>query len=138
MNLFENTYDLVRQIPNGKVSTYGNVAKALGDIHAARAVGRMMNQNPNADEMPCFRIVYSDGKIGIKLNLSSIYPKSDSQLDKMAVYVVDSINNRWFLDPVFKGSYPRVLLSFLKKRFNLPQIPKNDLTLLKENPMDFF
>ena len=64
MNLFENTYDLVRQIPNGKVSTYGDVAKALGDIHAARAVGRMMNQNPNADDMPCYKIVYSDGRLG--------------------------------------------------------------------------
>ena len=64
MNLFKNTYDLVRQIPNGKVSTYGNVAKALGDIHAARAVGRMMSQNPNADDMPCYKIVYSDGRLG--------------------------------------------------------------------------
>ena len=64
MNLFKRTYDLVRQIPNGKVSTYGNVSKALGDIYAARAVGRMMNQNPNADNMPCYKIVYSDGRLG--------------------------------------------------------------------------
>jgi deoxyribonuclease V len=64
MNLFEYTYNLVRQIPDGKISTYGDVAKALGDIRASRAVGRMMNQNPNADDMPCFKIVYSDGKLG--------------------------------------------------------------------------
>ncbi len=64
MNLFEYTYDLVRQIPPGKVSTYGAVAVALGDKIAARAVGRMMNQNPNADDMPCFKIVYSDGRLG--------------------------------------------------------------------------
>jgi deoxyribonuclease V len=64
MNLFEYTYDLVRQIPSGRISTYGAVAKALGDIRASRAVGRMMNQNPNADDMPCFKIVYSDGKLG--------------------------------------------------------------------------
>jgi deoxyribonuclease V len=64
MNLFDYTYDLVRQIPPGKVSTYGAVAIALGDIKASRAVGRMMNQNPNADDMPCFKIVYSDGKLG--------------------------------------------------------------------------
>lgn len=43
MNLFEYTYDLVRQIPQGKISTYGAVARALGDIVASRAVGRMMN-----------------------------------------------------------------------------------------------
>ena len=64
MNLFDYTYKLVRQIPEGKLSTYGAVAKALGDVVASRAVGRMMNQNPDADDMPCFRIVHSDGKIG--------------------------------------------------------------------------
>lgn len=64
MNLFEYTYDLVQQIPRGKVSTYGAVANALGDIRAARAVGRMMNQNPDADSMPCFKIVYGDGTLG--------------------------------------------------------------------------
>ena len=64
MDLFNYTYDLVRQIPKGRVSTYGAVAKALGDIVAARAVGRMMNQNPDPEDMPCFKIVYSDGKLG--------------------------------------------------------------------------
>ena len=64
MNLFEYTYNLVRQIPNGKISSYGAVAEALGDKIAARAVGRMMNQNPNADTMPCFKIVHSDGRLG--------------------------------------------------------------------------
>jgi len=64
MNLFEYTYNLVRQIPNGKISSYGIVAEALGDKIAARAVGRMMNQNPNADTMPCFKIVHSDARLG--------------------------------------------------------------------------
>jgi deoxyribonuclease V len=64
MNLFEYTYNLVRQIPPGKVSTYGAVAIALGDRVASRAVGRMMNQNPDADDMPCFKIVHSDGRLG--------------------------------------------------------------------------
>jgi deoxyribonuclease V len=64
MNLFDYTYDLVRQIPAGKISSYGEISKALGDIIASRAVGRMMNQNPNADNMPCFKIVHSDGRVG--------------------------------------------------------------------------
>ncbi|UCF11761.1 MAG: endonuclease V [Thermoplasmatales archaeon] len=64
MNLFKYTYDLVRQIPKGKISTYGAVAKALGNINASRAVGRMMNQNPDADDMPCYKIVHSDGRLG--------------------------------------------------------------------------
>jgi len=64
MDLFEYTYDLVRQIPDGKISSYGEVAKALGDKIAAHAVGHMMNQNPDANSMPCYKIVHSDGKIG--------------------------------------------------------------------------
>jgi deoxyribonuclease V len=64
MNLFDYTYNLVRQIPDGQISSYGAVADALGDIIASRAVGRMMNQNPDADDMPCYKIVHSDGRLG--------------------------------------------------------------------------
>lgn len=64
MDIYQYTYDLVKQIPAGKISTYGAVARALGDVRASRAVGRMMNQNPDPDCMPCFKIVQSDGMIG--------------------------------------------------------------------------
>ena len=64
MNLTEYIYYLVRQIPPGKVSTYGAVAKALGNKKYARAVGKYMNKNPDADTMPCFKIVKSDGTLG--------------------------------------------------------------------------
>ena len=64
MNITEYTYYLVRQIPKGRISTYGAVAKALGNKGYARAVGKYMNQNPNADTMPCFKIVKSDGSLG--------------------------------------------------------------------------
>ena len=64
MNLCEYTYFLVRQIPPGRVSTYGAVAKALGDKRYARAIGTFMHNNPDADSMPCFKIVKSDGSVG--------------------------------------------------------------------------
>jgi O-6-methylguanine DNA methyltransferase len=64
MNSLEYTYYLVRQIPAGRVSTYGAVAKALGNKKYARAVGKYMNKNPDADTMPCFKIVKSDGCLG--------------------------------------------------------------------------
>lgn len=63
MNLYEITYDLLRQIPRGKVSTYGALARALGDIRASRAVGMMLHVNPY-DDAPCYRVVHSDGRIG--------------------------------------------------------------------------
>jgi beta-glucosidase len=80
---------------------------------------------------------YSDGEIGITLNLSCVYPKTDSDLDQKAVKYVDGVNNRWFIDPVLKASYPQDILDFVSKRFNVPQIPKEDLILLKDNPIDF-
>lgn len=64
MDITQYTYDLVRQIPPGRVSTYGAVAKALGNPGYARAVGKYMNKNPDADTMPCFKIVKSDGSLG--------------------------------------------------------------------------
>ena len=64
MNITQYTYYLVRQIPKGRVSSYGAVAKALGNPGYARAVGKYMNKNPDADTMPCFKIVKSDGGLG--------------------------------------------------------------------------
>lgn len=60
----EYFYSLVEQIPEGKVTTYGDLARALGDIRASRAVGKMLNENPRAPKVPCHRVVMSDGKIG--------------------------------------------------------------------------
>ena len=64
MEFTEYFYLLVKQIPKGKVSTYGALAKALGDIRASRAVGRMLNENPYWPVVPCHRVVMSDGSIG--------------------------------------------------------------------------
>lgn len=63
-NFREAVFSLVKQIPEGMVSTYGDVAEALGDKAAARAVGVVLNSNPRLIETPCHRIVYSSGGVG--------------------------------------------------------------------------
>jgi len=50
-------------IPEGKVTTYGAIAKYL-DTGAVRAVGTAVGKNPNAPEVPCHRVVRADGSIG--------------------------------------------------------------------------
>ena len=59
-----DVYDLLARIPEGKVTTYGDIAKALGSPHSSRAVGRILNKNPNPIVVPCHRVVMSDGSIG--------------------------------------------------------------------------
>src|SRR3989344_4401765 len=59
----EKCYDLLRKVPRGKVTTYKIIAKKLG-TKAYRAVGNAMNKNPYSPNVPCHRVVNSDGKIG--------------------------------------------------------------------------
>lgn len=59
-----DVYDLLLKIPAGKVSTYGDLAKALGNPLASRQVGRILGSNPNPIKVPCHRVVMSDGKVG--------------------------------------------------------------------------
>lgn len=56
-------YALVSEIPPGRVTTYGALARAMG-CGSARAVGQALRKNPYAPEVPCHRVVASDGRIG--------------------------------------------------------------------------
>lgn len=55
---------LTEKIPLGKITTYGLLAQALGLSQAARAVGNALNKNPWAPQVPCHRVVKSDGQLG--------------------------------------------------------------------------
>lgn len=59
-----DVYDVVAQIPKGKVTTYGDLARALGHPRASREIGRILNKNPNPIVTPCHRVIKSDGNIG--------------------------------------------------------------------------
>lgn len=59
-----DVYDLLLQIPAGKVSTYGDLARALGNPSASRSIGRILGENPNPIKVPCHRVVMSNGRVG--------------------------------------------------------------------------
>ncbi|MGM0462378.1 MAG: endonuclease V [Fibrobacterota bacterium] len=63
-DLYAEVYDLLLQIPRGKVTTYGALAHAVGDKRAARAVGTILSENTHTDTYPCYRVVYSSGAVG--------------------------------------------------------------------------
>lgn len=56
-------YALLCKVPQGHVTTYADIAHALG-CKAYRAVGNAMHRNPNAPSTPCHRVVCSNGSIG--------------------------------------------------------------------------
>ncbi len=56
-NFFDKVYEAVRQIPKGKVATYGQIALAVGSPRAARQVGFALHVNPEPYVIPCHRVV---------------------------------------------------------------------------------
>ena len=57
-------YKKLRQVPRGKITTYGELSKAVGLRNGQRVVGRIMNKNPYPVIIPCHRVVNSNGQIG--------------------------------------------------------------------------
>lgn len=55
--------EITREIPRGRVSTYKEIAKKLGNRNLARAVGNALNKNPYSS-VPCHRVICSDGRVG--------------------------------------------------------------------------
>ena len=78
----ERIYDLLKKVPKGKVTTYKALAEKLG-TKAYRAVGQAMRCNPYAPEVPCHRVIASDGSIGGFSG--SINPKSKEVKRKISM-----------------------------------------------------
>ncbi len=61
--LQEQVWRALRDIPKGRVTTYGALAEYIG-TKAVRAVASAVGKNPNAPEVPCHRVVLASGKLG--------------------------------------------------------------------------
>lgn len=59
----KKVFEIVKKIPKGRVLTYKEVARLAGKPRAWRAVGNILSKNKNP-EIPCHRVIRSDGKIG--------------------------------------------------------------------------
>jgi deoxyribonuclease V len=82
-------YQATSQIPRGMVSTYGTIARALGDVRAARTVGMILCKNPTPITVPCHRIVYNDGDIGWYSGKGCGKEKKESILREEGVNIKD-------------------------------------------------
>jgi methylated-DNA-protein-cysteine methyltransferase related protein len=67
-NFFERVYAIARQIPYGKVTSYGAIAKALGTGRSARMVGWAMNASHAMEDIPAHRVVNRKGLLTGKMH----------------------------------------------------------------------
>lgn len=65
-SFFEKAYTIAKQIPKGRVTTYGLIAKKIGDPRAARVVGWAMNASHNREDIPAHRVVNRNGLLSGK------------------------------------------------------------------------
>ena len=64
MTLNTKVYRKLLEVPKGKVTTYGELGKAVGLKNGQRIIGTIMKKNRFPVIVPCHRVVKSDGKIG--------------------------------------------------------------------------
>lgn len=83
-----------------------------------------------------YRELNQGGDIGIILNLTPTYPRSDSIPDNVAANRADLLLNRSFLDPVTKGTYPDELIVLLREHDLLPNIEPGDCQLIANGVVD--
>ncbi len=63
MNVFEKVYEAVKLIPEGRVATYGQIAREIGNPRLSRVVGYALHVNPQPGVIPCHRVVKRDGEV---------------------------------------------------------------------------
>jgi methylated-DNA-[protein]-cysteine S-methyltransferase len=88
----DRVYALARQVPAGKVVTYGQLAVAAGSPGAARAVGMCMKTNPFAPAVPCHRVVAADGRLtGFSVD-GGIAKKKQMLVDEGVTFINDKVD----------------------------------------------
>ncbi|WP_375748675.1 glycoside hydrolase family 1 protein [Vibrio sp. HN007] len=83
-----------------------------------------------------YRAAEQEGQIGIILNLTPSYPRSQNPADLKAANICDLMFNRSFLDPAVKGEYPQELVELLKEHGQMPDIAEGDCELLASGKID--
>jgi len=96
----EQVWELCRKIPKGRVATYKEIARTL-DTKAYRSVGNALNKNPYAPEVPCHRVIKSNGKLG---GFAHGIKKKEELLRKEKVFFVNGKLSRKILYFSFKNS----------------------------------
>lgn len=105
-NFFEKVYEVAKQIPYGRVTSYGAIAKFLGAARSARMVGWAMNASHAMDDIPAHRVVNRKGLLTGKFHFDGTN-LMQQLLENEGVKVVDNQIvdfEKYFWDPAEKDS----------------------------------
>jgi methylated-DNA-[protein]-cysteine S-methyltransferase len=110
----ESVYAAIQGIPAGFVTTYGSLATQLG-CRYSQAIGQALRNNPFAPEVPCHRVVKSDGSLGGFFGDST----DCAQMRKRRLLEDEGI----IFDP--SGRIPERFILRTMKAVNPPPVPEN-------------
>ncbi len=115
---------------------FGIHAPGLSDFSTALQVGHNLLLGHGLAVNRFREAKRGEEPLGITLNLAPVQPYSDSAADTKAAANTDGFMNRWFLDPLFKGSYPQDMVDIFSRAFSLPETDPEDAAIISE-PIDF-
>lgn len=100
-DFFEMVYDVVREIPFGRVTSYGAIANYLGAKKSSRMVGWAMNASHGQKDVPAHRVVNRNGMLTGKMHFSTPNEMQDKLMQEGIFVVDDRIQNfqTHFWDP---------------------------------------
>lgn len=129
IDLAEEVRKLVAQVPEGMITTYGQVAKALGDIVASRFVGKVMSENEDIVRVPCRRVVKSDGRLGGYTGGGTSAKKKALRAEGIEIIGDRIIDFQERLFTEFKTNYPLLTYRKIQKRDSKKKIIEDDFKL---------
>lgn len=107
------------------------------EVNPKKAVQLAFNMSlASSKAIQKFRETMKDGKIGIILNLTPAYPRSNNEFDLDAARIAELFANKSFLDPAIKGEYPKELVELIKKHNLMPEYTSEELEIIKNNTID--
>lgn len=111
---------------------YGDMAPGIKDLQTALNVSHNLLMSHG---LACqvIRSNVSEASVGIVINVTPAVPATDSQEDSIAAQLADGFDNRWFLNPVFGGTYPADVIDALGAS---PEIHSGDMKLIAQD-LDF-
>ena len=114
-DLYQELWQLLSQVPSGRVTTYGSLAVALGDAAAARWIGGTLRDHAHTENCPCHRVVRQTGELGLYVS-GDVTDKQD-RLERESVRVeAGRVDLKQFGFDRLRSRAPLTELSQLQKR----------------------